>query len=232
MRWFNSAGACGKITVYNMRKIKGVIFDLDGTIANTLPLCILAFRKSIEPLINRFISDEEIIATFGPSEEGTIMALVPNDSQQALADYLRYYEALHGICPAMFEGIAGLLDELSSRSVRLAMVTGKGPYSTAISLKKFNAAQYFSLVETGSAAGPRKPAGIAAVLEQWQWGSTEDIIYVGDAPGDIEACRQVGVPVIAAAWASTAEPAKLAALQPDALFLSVQDFSTWLKERI
>ena len=56
---------------------KGIIFDLDGTIANTLPLCIEAFRKSIEPLANRALSDEEIIATFGPSEEGTIMALAP-----------------------------------------------------------------------------------------------------------------------------------------------------------
>lgn len=215
-----------------MRKIKGVIFDLDGTIANTLPLCILAFRKSIEPHSNRLITDGEIIATFGPSEEGTIMALAPGNSQQALEDYLRYYEAMHDICPAMFEGIAGLLDELRSRFVRIAMVTGKGHRSTAISLRKFNAAQYFSPVETGSAEGPRKPAGIAAVLEQWQCGSSEDIIYVGDAPGDIEACRQVGVPVIAAAWASTAEPAKLAALQPDALFFSVQDFSAWVKERI
>jgi beta-phosphoglucomutase-like phosphatase (HAD superfamily) len=58
-------------------KIEAVIFDLDGTIANTLPLCIAAFRKSIEPLLQASISDEEIIATFGPSEEGTIRKLIP-----------------------------------------------------------------------------------------------------------------------------------------------------------
>jgi phosphoglycolate phosphatase/pyrophosphatase PpaX len=54
-----------------MQKIKAVIFDLDGTVANTLPLCIQAFRQSIEPLIKRSVSDAEIIGTFGPSEEGT-----------------------------------------------------------------------------------------------------------------------------------------------------------------
>mgnify|MGYP006357288589 CR=1 FL=1 len=48
-----------------MKKIKGVIFDLDGTIGDTVPLCIKAFRKAIEPLIERSVSDEEIIATFG-----------------------------------------------------------------------------------------------------------------------------------------------------------------------
>ncbi len=49
-----------------MKKIKAVIFDLDGTLADTLPLCIQAFRQSVEPLIKRSISDDDIIATFGP----------------------------------------------------------------------------------------------------------------------------------------------------------------------
>ena len=57
-----------------MKKIKCVIFDLDGTVGDTVPLCIKAFKKSIEPLINKNVSDEEIIATFGPSEEGTIIS--------------------------------------------------------------------------------------------------------------------------------------------------------------
>lgn len=49
--------------------IKAMIFDLNGTIGNTLPLCIKAFRKSIEALMKRKITDAEIVATFGPSEE-------------------------------------------------------------------------------------------------------------------------------------------------------------------
>jgi len=45
-----------------MQKIKAVIFDLDGTLANTLPLCISAFRKSIEPLMSREVYDEEMFS--------------------------------------------------------------------------------------------------------------------------------------------------------------------------
>ena len=45
-----------------MQKIKAVIFDLDGTLANTLPLCIRAFREAVSPLIQRPLTDEEIIA--------------------------------------------------------------------------------------------------------------------------------------------------------------------------
>ncbi len=78
-----------------MQNIKAVIFDLDGTLANTLPLCIAAFKKSIAPLVNRTVSEAEIIATFGPSEEGTILALAPNHYDKGVADYLLFYKELH-----------------------------------------------------------------------------------------------------------------------------------------
>src|SRR3982751_1564006 len=120
-----------------MQKIKAVIFDLDGTLANTLPLCIQSFRQSVEPLINRSVSDEEIIATFGPSEEGTIMALAPGFYEQGVADYLKFYETFHEMCASPFEGIKEMFDNLRNKDVVTAMVTGKGLYSTHISLKRF-----------------------------------------------------------------------------------------------
>ena len=64
--------------------LKAVIFDFDGTVCDTLPLCIAAFRKSIEPLAGRRFSDQEITATFGPSEEGTIRALIPEFYEQGV----------------------------------------------------------------------------------------------------------------------------------------------------
>ena len=211
-----------------MQKIKAVIFDLDGTLANTLPLCIQAFRQSIEPLVQRIITDQEIIATFGPSEEGTIMALAPGFYEKGLSDYLHFYESLHAMCPHLFAGMESILQTLQQKELPMAMVTGKGKHSTACSLKQFNALQYFSIIETGSAAGPRKTEGIQSVLDQWKDIEKEAVIYVGDAPSDIEACRRVGIPVIAAAWAETAEPAKLLQLGPDEIFYTVSDFARWL----
>jgi len=215
-----------------MKKIKGVIFDLDGTLANTLPLCISAFRKAIEPLANRSISDEEIIATFGPSEEGTIMALAPHAFDQGVADYLQHYTDLHEMCLTPFEGIEELLINLQDHNIRIAMVTGKGRYSAAISLERFKLTEFFEIVETGIKNGPSKPEGIERILAQWSHLSKDEVIYVGDAPSDIDACRKVGVPIIAAAWAETAEPEKLIPLAPDELFDSVADFAGWLSDNI
>ncbi|HXO75664.1 MAG TPA: HAD family hydrolase [Puia sp.] len=211
-----------------MNKIKGIIFDLDGTLGNTLPLCIQAFRQSIEPLALKTLSDAEIVATFGPSEEGTIQTLIPEHYQQGIVNYLQFYEDLHDLCPAPFPGIAQLLHDLRSKNIRIAMVTGKGKHSTAISLKKFELEGLFELIETGSPIGPVKEKGIDAVLQHWKGIDKVSIIYVGDSPGDITASRKAGIPVVAAAWAETAEPEKLKAQNPDQIFYSIDEFADWL----
>ncbi|MEJ7587328.1 MAG: HAD family hydrolase [Ferruginibacter sp.] len=215
-----------------MKKIKAVIFDLDGTLANTLPLCIQAFRQSIEPLVNRPISDTEIIATFGPSEEGTIMRLAPDHYEKGVSDYLHFYEVLHEICPIPFDGIEDLLTTLKDKHIRIAMVTGKGKYSTHISLNKFDLAHFFEFIETGLPDGPRKSEGIQIILDSLPEIKKEEFIYVGDAPSDIIASRKVGIPVIAAAWADTAEPETLKELNPDELFYNIMDFTNWLYTKI
>jgi phosphoglycolate phosphatase/pyrophosphatase PpaX len=215
-----------------MKKIKAVIFDLDGTIANTIPLCIQAFRQSVEPLINRPVSDEEIIATFGPSEEGTIMLLAPDHYDKGVADYLHFYESLHHLCPDPFDGITELLNTLQDKQVQIAMVTGKGKYSTAISLKQFKLSHFFENIETGVPGGPRKAAGIRSILDLLPAIEKDEIIYVGDALSDILASREAGISIVAAAWASTAEPDKLKALNPTELFYSITDFTNWLYPKI
>lgn len=211
-----------------MTKIKAIIFDLDGTLANTLPLCIAAFRRSIEPLIDRSLSDEEIIATFGPAEEGTIMALAPEHYEKGISSYLKFYKELHAMCPAPFEGIEDLLINLKDKSVKIAMVTGKGSYSTDISLEQFGISKYFEAIETGISTGPRKAEGMQNILDLFKDIRKDEIIYVGDAPSDIIASRKVGIPVVAAAWAETAEPEKLKELYPDMFFDNFNDFNHWL----
>lgn len=208
--------------------IKCIIFDLDGTVGNTLPLCISAFKKSIEPLAGRSLSDQEIIDTFGPSEEGTVRAMIPDFYEQGVEDYLTNYRDLHMICEAPFAGIIDIFELAKNRNVHLAMVTGKGERSTEITLAVFGIRSYFDIIETGSPLGPRKVLGIKNVLEQLGIAPGE-ALYVGDAPSDIVAAREANVPVIAAAWADTADKEQLLALQPDELFSTVKEFKEYIE---
>lgn len=212
-------------------KFKTIIFDLDGTIADTLPLCIAAFKKSIEPLLQAEISEQEIIATFGPSEEGTIRKLIPAYEKEGVKAYLHHYEQLHHTCPVPFPGIKELLEFLKARQVQLSMVTGKGIHSTRISLKRFGLEQYFETMETGSPDGPNKVNGIRRVLSRLD-ASTNESLYVGDAPSDILYCKEIGIPIAAAAWATTANAKELEMLNPEWVFYSVEEFKSWISRQL
>lgn len=52
--------------MYLMNRIKLVAFDLDGTIADTLPLCIKAFRMAVQPYISQTLSEDDIIKDVRP----------------------------------------------------------------------------------------------------------------------------------------------------------------------
>ncbi len=217
--------------IKNSSSIKAIIFDLDGTIGETVPLCIKAFKMSIEPLLGKELSDEEIIATFGPSEEGTVKALIPGQYEKGIKNYLKYYAEMHDMCPEPFDGILTILTFLRSRNFILAMVTGKGEKSTAITLSKYKLNHLFDAVETGSISGPRKAEGIKNILERFCL-APQEAIYVGDAPGDIIAAREASIKIISAAWSDTIDQSKLIALRPDEIFYKIEDFKTYLLQNI
>lgn len=212
-------------------KLAGVIFDLDGTLGDTLPVCCAAFRRVLMEFVGREFTDPEIMALFGPSEEGIIQRLVPDRWRACLQAYLREYDAAHARYRQPFPGIEAALRALADRHVSLAIVTGKGARSAAISLRHLGLAQQFPLVETGSAEGAAKPVGIRRVLARWS-APPERVAYVGDAPYDMQAAREVGVIPLAAAWASTADPDALRARAPLATFRSVERFIAWIEAHV
>jgi len=208
--------------------IKAMIFDLDGTIGNTVPLCIKAFRKSIEPFMERQISDEEIVATFGPSEEGTIQALIPDHYEEGINLYLKYYKELHNKeCPKPFDGIIDIIQRLKENQILVAMVTGKGNKSVDITLEQFGMSGLFECIETGSIRGSRKRDGIACVIEYLNINPNE-AYYIGDAANDIIAARNAGVGIISAAWADMLCVDELKKLKPDKLFRTIEEFDEFI----
>ena len=207
--------------------LAGLIFDLDGTLADTLPLCFLAFRQSLRPYLGRDLSDEEIARHFGPSEEGILQRLVSDAWQTCLDAYLDTYAREHAAYSQAFVGLPEVLESLSRRGVRLGIVTGKGARSAALSLDAIGIRRYFDSVETGSAEGGVKPSAIRKIIAKWAL-SPSRIAYVGDQPTDVRDARHAGVLPIAAAWAKTANSLALRAEQPAFIFDTVAEFAVWM----
>ena len=212
-------------------KLDGVIFDLDGTLGDTLPVCFAAFRRALEGFSSRQYTDEEIAALFGPSEVGMIQRMVPDRWQACLEAYLAAYEEESAKGERQFPGIERALRLLKRRGVPLAIVTGKGEHSAAISLAHLRLAEFFDVVETGSPDRGVKPLAIKRVLNRWG-AAPHRVAYVGDVPADMEAAKEAGVIPLAAGWAATSDADTLSALSPVETFRHVESFIRWIESNV
>jgi pyrophosphatase PpaX len=210
--------------------LQGVIFDLDGTLGDTLPVCFAAFRETFRHYLGREYGDREIRAMFGPTEEGILQDLLADRWEEGLHHYLDAYRAAHVQCPAPFPGINDVLRRLKQRGIPMAIVTGKGPHSAGISLEALGLADLFEVVEAGSARGGVKPQAMRKVVTAWGLDPT-DVACLGDAPSDIRSAHEIGAIALGAAWASTADHNLLATHNPHVLFRQVSEFAAWVEER-
>ena len=207
--------------------IKAAVFDFDGTIADSLPLCIEAFRQAARPFTGRDLSDAEITSTFGPSEEGTAMALVPEHAKEVTAAYLEAYDRLfHPMGVRLFDGMEDILRGLKKRGFIVGLVTGKGKPSCDISLKKLGLDVFFDTVKCGWAKSVKKDSDMLEILEEFNL-EGRDAIYIGDVPSDVVCAHKARYTAIAALWNSKADVPAVLAEHPDAAFYSITEFKKY-----
>ncbi len=76
--------------------LRTIIFDFDGTLADTLPLCYYSFQNVFWQFDNKKITEAEILSMFGPSEVGIIHEnLLSEEKEVAVERYYECYEEKH-----------------------------------------------------------------------------------------------------------------------------------------
>lgn len=212
--------------------LKCVIFDMDATIADTLPLCIEAFKRTVYELTGKTPSSNEITATFGPNEVATIKAFAPDRVEEGTALYLKKYTELHTVmCPNMFDGMKEVFELIRKNGVKCALVTGKGKPSLDVTLKQFGLENTFSHIEPGHPEKINKTANIKATLESLEIGRDESI-YVGDAVTDIICAKNAGIGIISAAWSKDADIEAIKRNSPDFIAYTTKELYGLLENMI
>jgi pyrophosphatase PpaX len=210
--------------------VSGVIFDLDGTVTDTLPIAYSAFRAAIAKFAPREFTDAELLQLSGPSEEGIFRQIVPDTWELCFERYLEEYATGHGSCNEPFPGLIEVLDYLRERRLPRGLVTGKASRAVAITLRHIGVAHYFDPIEAGSPTGNIKVAALRRVLARWR-ASASSVVYIGDVPSDMEAANATGVIAVGAAWAAAVDPAALTGSGAHIVFSRVDDFLAWLRAR-
>jgi phosphoglycolate phosphatase-like HAD superfamily hydrolase len=212
-------------------RLDGMIFDLDGTLTDTFDVCFLAFREALQPFTGQSFTDEQIMARFGPSEEGMFRRWVPDRWEDCLQVYLTAYEREHRRIGRTYPGVETALGLLKDSGIRLGVVTGKGPQSATISLAQLDLAAHFDRIETGSPEGNVKVRCIERIVTRWGVPPNR-VAYLGDVVSDIEASRTVGAIPLAAAWDERADANALRSRNPLAVFHTVPQFIDWIRRTV
>lgn len=211
--------------------LKLVAFDLDGTIANTIPMCLDAFREAVSPYAGHTLSDEEIIQTFGMNEIGMVKAVISDHCEEALLDFYARYEAYHDRCGTPFREVIPLINMLKKKGLIVAMVTGKGTTSCEITLRKFKMNEMFSDVMTGSEEDNNKDLSLKKLMDKYNL-KPEECVYIGDAISDVTAANRVGVTCLSAAWTDTAAKERLEEINKGNVFYSIAQIREYFEKMV
>ena len=186
-------------------RYKAVVFDLDGTLLDTLEDLYLATNHALAA--NGFPprTKEQVRSYVGngyrnlarlASPEGT-----PDDAQeQVLRDFNEYYLAHDQDHTAPYEGINELLERLAAQGMPLAVVSNKGDAAVQDLMAHCFPGRFAAVA--GEREGVRRkpaPDTVLEVMRQLDL-TADDIVYVGDSEVDVATAANVGCDCIIVTW--------------------------------
>ena len=210
---------------------KGILFDIDGTLASTNELIFSSFNYITKKYMNKTLTNEEVIALFGPTEDQILQEWFPDKYEEVKKDYYEFYRKNHTNAK-IYPGLKGLLDFLKSKNIILGIYTGKGRTAAVITLEEIKAKNYFEMIITGNDLVKRKSSGEGLLLFMEKFHlSNDEILMIGDSPADVKAARAVNVKIASVLWDSYSKDLVLT-LGSDYYFHSVDELRKFILENI
>ena len=185
--------------------IKGIIFDLDGTLLNTAEDLATASNRVMEDYGYPTYTTEEIMYKVGNGNRNLMLRCLPEDKEYQTDEALELFKKHYADCymekTRPYEGMPELLEKLSERGVLLAVNTNKlNEYCENLIKKNFPGIHFVKIL--GNVPGiPRKPdpAGVALILKEMNL-SGEEVLYIGDSDVDIRTAGNAGVRSVWVSW--------------------------------
>ncbi|MBO5214853.1 MAG: MFS transporter [Clostridia bacterium] len=185
-------------------KVKAIIFDLDGTLLNTLDDLHISVNIMLER--NGFATRtyEEIRRFVGNGVAKLVERALPNGKDEKFDEYLAQFKSIYdehkNDNTAPYEGIIDLLKRVKKEGYKSAIVSNK--YDAAVQQLKnetFEGLIDFAVGEGNGIATKPAPDGVWLALEKLGV-SKEQSVYVGDSEVDVLTAKNSGLDCIAVTW--------------------------------
>ena len=213
--------------------IKGVIFDMDGTLISTEAVIVHCVNETSKKYLKRALPAGDAFWTLGPPArniiEGFADSLPGKPVREAVDDYLFCYRNNLLDKATLFPGIPRLLQKLRASGKRLAVVTAEQRALMEFNLATLGLKDYFDiLVSRDDVLKPKPhPEGIRLALRTMKT-NPEESMMIGDSSTDMLAGRDAGLLTVLAKWAPQSQ-GDLNKARPDYEFHTVEQLSQVLR---
>lgn len=186
---------------------KLAIFDLDGTLLNTIRDLADSVNYALEK--NGFPKRtlEEVTKFVGNGIRKLIVRAVPKGTDEHMTDvvfedFKEYYGKHCADKTEKYPGIDYVLDSLHKERCRTAVISNKADYAVKILCDDFFPGKFDAVYGERESMGIKKkpdPQAVLAVLDEFKT-DRKDAVYIGDSEVDIATAKNAGVDGIIVSW--------------------------------
>ncbi len=192
------------MTQTTTRTPRPVLFDLDGTLADTIPLLLASMRAAYAAVGGSGPDDRVWLRGMGTPLRAQFMHFEGHDVARvdALIAVYREWQVAHlAEFVTAYTGIHELVAALRAAGHPVAVVTGKGDWMARMTLEHVDLLSPFEVIVGAESTTRHKPDPDPLLVGAERLGvAAEGALYLGDAPNDVLAARAAGMHDVWCAW--------------------------------
>ena len=209
-------------------RFQTVLFDLDGTLADTIPLIVASYQHAFRTVLAEEVDEARARAWIGRPLLPALLEEAPDHGHDLDRTYREWNLANTARLIRRYDGVPEMLLALAEAGVRTAVATSKRRETARLALEGVGIDHLVDVVAGLEDTTRHKPEPDPLLHAAASLGvEPADCVYVGDATVDVLAARAAGMAAVAVTWGA-GDRAALEATEPDAVFDTVAALTAYL----
>lgn len=178
-----------------------VLFDLDGTLIDTIELIRESMRYATATVLGEALPDDVLMRNVGVPLITQMREFSEEHAEVLLTTYREHNHRVHDSMVREYPGIEAALERFSAAGLRMGIVTSKSRAVAMMGIDRFSLMRFFEVLVACDDVPVHKPEPYPLLHAATQLGvDITRCAYVGDSPHDMSASVAAGSVSIAALW--------------------------------